>query len=231
MTFIPDCSELSLLGHVVAHLGWEVSARWRSLRKMEADVAKYPKIWFLRHGQTEWNAEHRLQGQLDSPLTGQGIADARRQAVLMSPVLVDRPVCVASPLGRARHTAEIALGETPFATDPLLMEIHSGAWQGHRRDDILAENRELAQRNPNGLELYAAAPQGEGFAAFKTRIVAFLDTLSVPTVVVAHGLLGQVLRGYICGLDRAGMGALSNQQGCVYLLENGTETVLELSRT
>ncbi|MFC6760043.1 phosphoglycerate mutase family protein [Sulfitobacter porphyrae] len=52
-------------------------------------MTTYPKIWFLRHGQTEWNKVSRLQGQLDSPLTDQGLAEARRQAALMPPILAD----------------------------------------------------------------------------------------------------------------------------------------------
>ncbi|MGB3244419.1 MAG: histidine phosphatase family protein, partial [Sulfitobacter sp.] len=50
-------------------------------------MKSYPTIWFLRHGQTEWNRAYRLQGQLDSPLTTQGQAEAARQAVLMPPIL------------------------------------------------------------------------------------------------------------------------------------------------
>eukprot|EP00581_Thalassiosira_minuscula_P035615 CAMPEP_0184474274 /NCGR_PEP_ID=MMETSP0740-20130409/133117_1 /TAXON_ID=385413 /ORGANISM="Thalassiosira miniscula, Strain CCMP1093" /LENGTH=54 /DNA_ID=CAMNT_0026851443 /DNA_START=161 /DNA_END=322 /DNA_ORIENTATION=- len=52
---------------------------------------QFPKIWLLRHGQTEWNAEHRIQGQLESPLTPLGIEHARRQAGLMAPVLEQKP--------------------------------------------------------------------------------------------------------------------------------------------
>ena len=59
----------------------------------------FPKIWFLRHGQTEWNAEQRVQGQLESDLTELGIAHAHRQAELMAPILRDqRPPCLVSPL-------------------------------------------------------------------------------------------------------------------------------------
>ncbi len=190
-------------------------------------MSHYPKIWFLRHGQTEWNKVYRLQGQLDSPLTQQGIADAERQAVLMAPVLAASPACFVSPLGRAQETAQIALSGAMFRNDDRLMEIHAGAWQGRYRDDIMADHPAWADRHPTALEIYEAAEAGEGLAAFHRRIKAFLDDLTEPSVIVAHGLLGQVLRAEVCGIDLADAGRLSNRQGCVYVLENRTETVLE----
>ena len=72
-----------------------------------------------------------------------------------------------------------------------------------------------------------AADGGEGVAVLRRRIKAFMASLSGPSVVVAHGLLGQVLRAEACGVPISAAGALSNHQGCVYVLENGTETLLE----
>lgn len=205
------------------------SGCWRSPRRHATllRMKTYPKIWFLRHGQTEWNKAYRLQGQLDSPLTARGLEDARRQAVILRPILAQNPDCAVSPLGRARQTADIALGGRAYRIDPRLAEIGTGTWEGRLRDEILAEAPDLAARRPSALDMFAAAPDGEGFEVFRARILAFLDTLAEPTVIVAHGLLGQVLRGHLCGLDRAHMGALPNGQGCVYLLENGTETLLD----
>ncbi|QFT60171.1 Phosphoserine phosphatase 1 [Sulfitobacter sp. THAF37] len=187
----------------------------------------YPTIWFLRHGQTEWNREYRLQGQLDSPLTEQGAAEARRQADLMPPILAQRPAIFVSPLGRTRQTADIALRGAAYRTDPRLMEINAGAWQGLLRDEILATQPDLAARAPTPLDIYEVAPGGEGLAAFQDRIRDFMRSLDRPTVVVAHGLLGQVLRAEACGLPPEAAGGLSNLQGCVYVLKDGIETCLE----
>ncbi|MBM1309696.1 histidine phosphatase family protein [Sulfitobacter mediterraneus] len=187
----------------------------------------YPKIWFLRHGQTEWNREFRLQGQLDSPLTQQGQAEAARQAKIMPEILAQNPAIYASPLGRVRQTAQIALGDVPRQEDARLMEIHAGKWQGMTRTEILADRPEWAAKSPTPLEIYEAADGGEGLAAFHARIVDFLNDLTGPSVIVAHGLLGQVLRAEVCGLSTSQAGSLSNLQGCVYLLEYGQETVLE----
>jgi len=186
-----------------------------------------PKIWFLRHGQTEWNRVSRLQGQRNSPLTAQGISEAHRQTAIMHEVLALSPDIVVSPLGRAQQTAQIALSGAAYRTDPALMEIHAGAWQGLTRDEILAARPDWAAQNPPPLDIYAAAEGGEGLTAFHTRIRKFARSLTVPTVIVAHGLWGQVLRAEVCGLPLDRAGQLSNLQGVVYLLENGCETVIE----
>ncbi|WP_371224489.1 histidine phosphatase family protein [Roseovarius sp. 2305UL8-3] len=186
----------------------------------------WPKIWFLRHGQTYWNAERRIQGQLESELTPLGVQHAHAQARIMRPILQQRPPCFVSPLGRAQQTAQIALGGLPFQNDDRLAEAHAGDWQGLLRDDVIRDHAATLPADISALELFLAAPGGEGFEAFEGRIAAFLDDLTEPSVIVAHGLLGQVLRGLIRGLRRAEMGALPNEQACVYLLEEGREAAL-----
>ncbi|MFT4961408.1 MAG: broad specificity phosphatase PhoE [Paracoccaceae bacterium] len=190
-------------------------------------MVTYPKIWLLRHGQTEWNAQERIQGQLESPLTTLGIEQAHRQAALMGNILALDPDCYCSPLGRAQQTAKIALGDGSYKTDMRLAEAYAGSWQGLTRSEVRAQWPDLFHANPHHLDLFCAAPGSEGFQAFQARIADFLDDLTGPSVIVAHGLLGQVVRGLTCGLGRAEMGALPNRQGCIYLLENGTERVLE----
>jgi probable phosphoglycerate mutase len=194
--------------------------------RMAVMMRSYPKIWFLRHGQTIWNAEGRIQGQLESDLTDLGQEQARQQARLMSAVLQTNPQCRVSPLRRAQSTAQIALNGHPFQTDAKLAEIHAGDWQGQRKSDVIAGWPELADASTPGLTLFANAPGGEGLSAFIDRVQAVLSSLDGPTVLVAHGLWGQVLRGLIRGLSPADMAQLSNEQGCVYLLDDGTETVL-----
>jgi broad specificity phosphatase PhoE len=163
---------------------------------------------------------------MESCLTPLGIEHAHRQARLMPDILAQNPTCFASPLGRAQQTAEIALGAAYFTTDARLAEAHAGDWQGVTRTEVKAGWPELYDASPTVLDLFTSAPNGEGFEAFRARIAEFLSELNGPSVVVAHGLLGQVLRGLVCGLNRAGMGVLGNEQGCVYVLENGQERVL-----
>lgn len=189
-------------------------------------MSDYPKIWFLRHGETEWNAERRIQGQLESRLTPRGMDQAATQARLMAPILKENPPCFVSPLGRAQQTAKIALGGRAYVTDARLAEAHAGEWQGLLRDDVRRSNPGLVSLETPALELFLKAPGGEGRAAFEARIVDFLSGLTAPSVVVAHGLWGQVMRGLIRGLGHEEMGALGNEQACVYVLDQGRETVL-----
>ena len=190
-------------------------------------MTNHPKIWFLRHGETKWNRAGRLQGQLDSPLTDRGIADGERQRSIMAPILATQPALFASPLGRAQQTARIALGGQTYHTDPRLMEIHAGTGEGQTREAVLAAHPELVARNATALEIFAASAQAETLAEFHARIRSFLSDLTGPSVIVAHGLLGQVLRAEVRGypLEQAGM--LSNRQGVVYVLDRRVEQVLE----
>lgn len=187
---------------------------------------QFQKIWLLRHGQTLWNAELRIQGQLESALSPLGIEQARRQAELMQPILTADMPCYVSPLGRAQQTADIALGGRPFETDPRLAEAYAGLFQGMTLDEVAAQYPQIRAQNPHHLDLFCAAPEGEGYESFHARILDFMQSLRAPSVVVAHGLLGQVMRGIACGLSREQMAALPNGQGCVYVLENGRETTL-----
>lgn len=188
----------------------------------------FPKIWFLRHGETAWNAEQRVQGQLESDLTEQGRGQARLQARLLAPILeAEIPLCLVSPLRRAQDTARLALGERPYTTDVRLAEIMAGDFQGQTLTDIARTHPALRAANQTALDLFCAGPGGEGYDAFYDRVMAVLSSLDRPTVIVAHGLWGQVLRGIICGLDRENLARLPNEQGCIYVLENGSEHVLK----
>jgi len=185
-------------------------------------MAHYPKILFLRHGQTEWNAVGRIQGRLNSDLTAQGRADARRQAALIAPFLGEiangTGGIFVSPQGRAQETAQIVLQGTPFQTDARISEINTGDWEGKLRADVAPAGSDI--------DTYVAAPGGEGLVALETRVCDFLSSLTGPSIVVSHGILGKVLRGQVCGLDLPGMKALCNRQGCIYVLEDGCERVL-----
>ncbi|WP_306116556.1 MULTISPECIES: histidine phosphatase family protein [unclassified Roseovarius] len=181
-----------------------------------------PKIWFLRHGQTEWNAEGRIQGRLNSDLTAQGRADAGKQAALIAPFVAEVRAgaggIYVSPQGRAQETARIALSGQDYAVDERLAEINTGDWEGKLRSEI--------PRADTDIDTYTAAPGGEGLAGLAGRVEAFLAALTGPSIIVSHGILGKVLRARACGLDDAEMKALCNRQGVVYVLENGTEKIL-----
>jgi broad specificity phosphatase PhoE len=93
--------------------------------------------WYLvRHGETEWNAISRMQGQLDSPLTVLGRRHARTSATLLARLGVD--AIFASPLGRVRETVAI-IGERvplPVTFDDRLKEWSAGLWSGELHADL-----------------------------------------------------------------------------------------------
>lgn len=144
-------------------------------------------FWYLRHGETDWNARGLSQGNVDVPLNATGLAQAREAAA----VLRGRGIAtiVASPLSRARVTAEIAaeaLG-LPVATDELLREVAFGGQEGQPMqqwfDDWIAGTFTPADAEP--------------FAALRTRAVTTLNRLLVlpaPLLVVGHGAFFRALR-------------------------------------
>jgi broad specificity phosphatase PhoE len=99
-------------------------------------------LFLVRHGQTEWNLVPRIQGRCDSPLTRLGIAQAKAAGRLLRSALSGRKAALfASPLGRARRTAEIIAEELGVACEritlePRLREVSWGAWDGRSRDEL-----------------------------------------------------------------------------------------------
>ena len=185
-------------------------------------------IYFVRHGQTAWNAEGRLQGQRDVPLNAVGLEQAAevgdRLRALAGPGIAGAAF-LASPLGRARRTMEIlrarlALDPGGFDTDPRLMEIHFGAWEGstwseiRRRDPAgaAARDRDRWGYRPPGLG-------GESYATLTERVGAVLAGIERDTVVVAHGGVARamlVARGLI---DVYAAPRLGVRQGAVLVME------------
>jgi broad specificity phosphatase PhoE len=150
-------------------------------------------FWFLRHGETDWNAQGISQGNVDIPLNATGIAQARAAAEKLR----DRGIAtiVASPLSRARVTAEFvgeALG-LPVAIDPDLREVSFGVQEGQAMSGWFAD-WVSGTFTPDG---------AEPFAALRRRAVAAANraTANPPAVlVVSHGALFRSLR-YAMGIE------------------------------
>src|SRR5690606_31810148 len=113
----------------------------------KADGGMSPLVYIVRHGETAWNVEYRLQGQADVPLNDEG----RRQATangLRLAQLIPNPEefdFVASPMQRTRSTMELIraamkLDPTDYRTDPRLMEMSFGDWQGFTFAELEAQN-------------------------------------------------------------------------------------------
>jgi probable phosphoglycerate mutase len=164
-------------------------------------------IYFIRHGQTDWNAELRMQGQLDIPLNDTGRAQAARHGRVLHELIADPDQYdfIASPLARASETMEIVrreMGLPPnsFRTNPLLKEIHYGGWEGSTWDELRARDPEaIAARFTDPWN--TVAPGGESFAMLSERVLTWLQSVDRDTIVAAHGAFSRCLRGHILGLS------------------------------
>ena len=126
------------------------------------------RIALIRHGPTDWNAEHRLQGRTDRPLSGEGRAKVAEWTV---PDAYRSFEWVASPLSRARQTAEI-LSLDIARLEPAIIEMDWGAWEGHTRtelDEIYGE--EVSIRAAKGLDL--RPHDGESPRDVRDRVAAW----------------------------------------------------------
>lgn len=173
-----------------------------------------PEFFVMRHGETEWNAEGRFQGSLDSPLTARG----RAQAIAMGRALaahdLSRHRWISSPLPRATLTAALARGAPPDATDPRLAEIGMGDWSGLTRSDIDA--RWPGPPDEGLMAFYSRVSGGEPLHAVAARVTAFLATLDGPAVLVTHGITSRFLRGAVLALPPDRLGDLPGGHGIVF---------------
>ncbi len=185
-------------------------------------------IFLIRHGQTEFNVEGRLQGWLDSPLTPLGVQQARRMGRILRSLMDDPDTwsIVSSPLGRARRTAEIVRAETGLVCDirldERLAEAGGGDWEGLTRDEIRILRPDLDPNVPLR-RLLLTASGGEGEAALDRRLTDWLSEIDEADgrrrIVVSHGGAGQRLRQIYTGAP-ADTGE-PPPQDAVFLLNRG----------
>jgi broad specificity phosphatase PhoE len=193
-----------------------------------------PILYFVRHGETDWNRERRLQGQHDIPLNPLGRTQAERCGVLLRGLLAKGDLAVsdydyvASPLGRARETMEImrdAMGLDPCAyrTDARLMEMSFGRWEGFTYAELQAREAaalEARERDKWGFVL----PGGESYARLEKRVQVWYEGIARASVVSAHGGVCRALMALLKVVQpsEASMGDIG--QGCVYVFNGSAMT-------
>jgi broad specificity phosphatase PhoE len=133
-------------------------------------------LYFVRHGETEWNKSGRMQGRLDSNLTEKGLKDAERLGEHLREMQFDE--IISSPSTRTIQTAEKLAGSSSpaISTDERLMEIHLGQWQGKTGEEIkelYPEQYGFYWNEPAKFE----NPGGETFLEVKNRLAGFLQEL------------------------------------------------------
>jgi len=196
--------------------------------------ASRPTIYYMRHGETDWNVEGRLQGQHDIPLNARGRAQAMHCGGILrdlfardgrNPAQLDY---VSSPLGRARQTMELArpafgLPADGYAVEPRLTEISFGQWEGFTIAQL--RNRDpqrIAQREHD--KWHFVAPGGESYKTVSERMRAWYDGLTRDTVVTAHGGTARGLMASLGIAKPAAAPLIDIAQGVVYVFAGETLT-------
>jgi broad specificity phosphatase PhoE len=192
---------------------------------------KSPVLYYIRHGETDWNVAGRLQGSRDTPLNAVG----RRQAAACADILRDLLARdgrapgdfahVASPLMRARETAEImraALDLAPgdYRVDARLCEIRFGEWEGLTLREVRARSPQaLAERERDKWDF--VPPGGESYAQVAVRMRAWYAALAGDAVVVAHGGTARALIAVLGVASPARAPSIEIGQGIVYRFADG----------
>jgi len=193
------------------------------------------RILLARHGETPWNAEGRYQGQIDIPLSDAGERQARLLGQRLADVGIDR--AVASPLQRARRTAELALGDRAgmLSLEPGLSEIAHGTWEGKLAGEI-------AEQYPVQFQAWREAPQtvqmpeGESLEQVFTRVwPAFVTaseglSTSQTLLVVAHDAVNRLILCHILGIDFSQLWRFRQAPATLNLLEGPSAERLDVVR-
>ena len=190
-----------------------------------------PIIYYIRHGETSWNAAGRLQGVQDVPLNDLGRKQAAHAGNILADLFVrdgrDKSslVFVASPLGRARSTMELVRGAmklppADYALDDRLREIGYGQWEGSTlaemqvRDPVLFTKRQTDKWT-------VSPPGGESYVQVQARMQDWYNSVRTDTVAVAHGGTARALMVAL-GLETPLSAAdLTIEQGAVYVFRDG----------
>jgi probable phosphoglycerate mutase len=156
-----------------------------------------PTVYYIRHGETDWNAAGRLQGHRDIPLNAKGRGQAAHCGSVLRDLLAREgrdPAnldFVSSPLGRATETMELlrpalGLASDGYRIEPRLIELSFGDWEGstiallHQNDPVRISQREHDK-------WHFVPPGGESYEMVAARMRGWYDSLERDTVATAHG--------------------------------------------
>lgn len=193
-------------------------------------------LYFARHGQTEANVEGRFQGHsVDTPLTELGLKQAAQLATILGRD-VKEPVAlsyVSSPLHRAQQTMQIVreglgLPIDGYTTDPRLIEIDLGAWDGLTAAEAAANFPEAYAARQADKWNVDVPGGGENYASVAARVSSFVAGLKADTFAVSHGAATRILRGLFADMTWKQMSDLDEPQGVVFRVRGNTVKRLDL---
>ena len=189
-------------------------------------TASRPTIYFIRHGETDWNVEGRLQGQRDIPLNDVGRVQAEEAGRRLRG-LVER--CedldyVASPMGRTRETMErlrqaIGLYPDHYRLDGRLVELTFGAWEGMTWKEVRKAEPQAAAMRERDKWNYVPPGGGESYAMLALRVGPILDDIARETVIVAHGGVARAFLAVACGVSTRHAASIDIWQGKILVIE------------
>lgn len=186
-------------------------------------------VYFVRHGQTAWNAEQRLQGQADTDINALGREQADRNGRRLAE-LVPHPEnfdFVASPMRRTRETMErarTAMGLDPAAyrTDSRLIEVNFGDWQGYTFAELEARlPGSTGARLHDKWNFVPPGDRAESYEMLTARVAPWLAEVVRPTVCVTHGGVVRAIFRLVDNMPENKAAALEVPQDRVLKLENG----------
>ncbi|EGQ8163161.1 histidine phosphatase family protein [Vibrio parahaemolyticus] len=186
------------------------------------------RIFVLRHGETEFNADKKLQGHCNSSLTSKGCDQARRVGTTLKQYVENRPFRVySSTLGRALQTSQIVCEELNYSyenlnKEPRLKEFSLGEWEQRTIPSLEQEIPNLLAQN----DWYLQAPNCETYESVRERLSSWLSDVAhdEDIVVVSHGLTGIVLRGLLLGMDYTQIWQQDLPQDAFFIIEDGRLT-------
>ncbi|HCG8627397.1 TPA: histidine phosphatase family protein [Vibrio parahaemolyticus] len=186
------------------------------------------RIFVLRHGETEFNADKKLQGHCNSSLTSKGIDQARRVGTTLKQYVENRPFRVySSTLVRALQTSQIVCEELNYSyenlnKEPRLKEFSLGEWEQRTIPSLEQEIPNLLAQN----DWYLQAPNCETYESVRERLSSWLSDVAhdEDIVVVSHGLTGIVLRGLLLGMDYTQVWQQDLPQDAFFIIEDGRIT-------
>jgi probable phosphoglycerate mutase len=191
-------------------------------------------LYYLRHGETDWNVEGRLQGGRDIPLNARGRSQAARCGEVLRDLFSRDRINAAdldficSPLGRARETmelarAELALSPKDYRIDDRLTEVTFGEWEGYTIAEL--RNRDpqrVAAREHDKWRFIA--PGGESYEQMSWRMRDWYESLTRDAVVTAHGGTARGLMAYLGIAKPAAAPLVDIAQGVVYVFTGSALT-------
>jgi probable phosphoglycerate mutase len=193
-----------------------------------------PTIYYIRHGETRWNAEGRLQGVQNVPLNTVGRAQAERAGLILAELFArdgrekSELSYVASPLGRARSTMELVRGtlQLPphdYAIDERLREIGYGRWEGSTLAEMEAADPKLFAKR-QAAKWTVSPPGGESYVEVEQRVTKWYGQVDTDTVAVAHGGTARALMVALGFETPESAADLYIEQGVVYVFSTGSLT-------